>query len=331
MNNSMYWSPDKLLSYNYLFNYVIGERGNGKSFAAKKYGINKFLKTGKQFIYLRRYGSEIKKIKSSKEEFFKDLDKYFPNRKFDIQGDKMLIDGKVFGYLAFLSVSDNYKSIPFPDVDTIIYDEFIIENIKIHHYLDDEVNKFLSFYDSIARTRDIKVLFLANAVTMNNPHFLYWNISQNGNKQFSVFKEIDSILEITDCKQYKEFRANTRFGKMIKNTSYGRYALENKFLLDNNNFIEKKTGQCKYVCTLFLDSYKIGIWQNKDMLLFCSFDIQNNNINISMSLNAHTENTILGKSNYLINEIKRSYLNGNLFFENQKVKGVMMSVLKTLI
>ena len=67
------------------------------------------------------------------------------------------------------------------------------------------------------------------------------------------------------------------------------------------------------------------------MLLFCSFDIQNNNINISMSLNAHTENTILGKSNYLINEIKRSYLNGNLFFENQKVKGVMMSVLKTLI
>ena len=331
MNNSMYWSPDKLLSYNYLFNYVIGERGNGKSFGGKKYGINKFLKTGKQFIYLRRYGSELKKIKDSKEEFFKDLDKYFPDSKFDIKGDKMTINDKTFGYLAQLSISDNYKSVPFPDVDTIIYDEFIIENIKVHHYLDDEVNKFLSFYDSIARTRDVRVLFLANSVTMNNPHFLYWDISQNGDKQFTQFKRIDSILEITNCKEYRKYRANTRFGKMVKNTSYGRYALDNKFLLDTNNFIAKKTGQCKYICTLYLESYKVGIWQNKEMLLFCSFDIQNNNINISMSLNSHDENTILGKSNYLVNQIKLSYLNGNLFFENQKVKGVMMAVLKTLI
>ena len=331
MNNNMYWSPDKLLSYNFLFNYVIGERGNGKSFGAKKYGINKFLKTGKQFIYLRRYGSEIKEIKKAKEEFFKDLDKYFPDVEFAIEGDRIMANKKVCGYLAFLSISDNYKSIPFPDVELIIYDEFIIENIKVHHYLDDEVNKFLSFYDSIARTRDVRVLFLANSVTMNNPHFLYWDISQNGDKQFTQFKRIDSILEITNCKEYRKYRANTRFGKMVKNTSYGRYALDNKFLLDTNNFIAKKTGQCKYICTLYLESYKVGIWQNKEMLLFCSFDIQNNNINISMSLNSHDENTILGKSNYLVNQIKLCYLNGNLFFENQKVKGVMMSVLKTLI
>ena len=168
MDDSMYWDANRILSYDMLFNYVIGERGNGKSFGAKKIGIKRFLKSGKQFIYLRRYDSEIKK---AKKKFFKDMDKYFPDNKFDVKGDELTIDGNTCGYLCTLSVSDNYKSVPYPDVDLIIFDEFIIENIKVHHYLDDEVNKFLSFYDSIGRTRDIKVLFLANAVTCSNPHF----------------------------------------------------------------------------------------------------------------------------------------------------------------
>ena len=51
----MYYDFSKLVSYNALLSFVIGERGVGKTFGAKKFVINDFLKNGNQFVYLRRY------------------------------------------------------------------------------------------------------------------------------------------------------------------------------------------------------------------------------------------------------------------------------------
>lgn len=57
----MYWDINKSLSYNALFNFIIGARGVGKSYGAKKLAIQNFLKKGKQFVYVRRYKEELKK------------------------------------------------------------------------------------------------------------------------------------------------------------------------------------------------------------------------------------------------------------------------------
>lgn len=40
---------------NIVLNLVNGERGVGKSYATKKYIVKHFLKTEKQFVYVRRY------------------------------------------------------------------------------------------------------------------------------------------------------------------------------------------------------------------------------------------------------------------------------------
>ena len=53
MDDSIYYSYDKLLSYNALLNLVIGERGVGKTYGAKKYVIKRYKKHHKQFAYLR--------------------------------------------------------------------------------------------------------------------------------------------------------------------------------------------------------------------------------------------------------------------------------------
>lgn len=59
---SMYYNYDKLFSYNdALILFVIGERGVGKSFGAKRHVLNRYLKTGEQFIYIRRYKTELDK------------------------------------------------------------------------------------------------------------------------------------------------------------------------------------------------------------------------------------------------------------------------------
>ena len=39
--NNFYYSITDIMGYNALFNYIIGERGVGKTFSAKEYVINK--------------------------------------------------------------------------------------------------------------------------------------------------------------------------------------------------------------------------------------------------------------------------------------------------
>ena len=55
MNDQIYWNINKMFSYNALMYYVLGERGVGKSYGAKEYVATHFIKTGHQFVYLRRY------------------------------------------------------------------------------------------------------------------------------------------------------------------------------------------------------------------------------------------------------------------------------------
>ena len=59
MNNDIYYNFDKLFSYNFLLAFVIADRGCGKTFGAKVSMIKRFLKTGDEFIYLRRYKTEL--------------------------------------------------------------------------------------------------------------------------------------------------------------------------------------------------------------------------------------------------------------------------------
>lgn len=44
----------QILKSNKVLNFVIGGRGVRKTYATKKYIANCFLKTGKQFVYVRR-------------------------------------------------------------------------------------------------------------------------------------------------------------------------------------------------------------------------------------------------------------------------------------
>ena len=43
LDNSIYYSSDELFSRQSKINFIMGERGNGKSFDAKKRMINNFL------------------------------------------------------------------------------------------------------------------------------------------------------------------------------------------------------------------------------------------------------------------------------------------------
>ena len=66
----MYWDIKRALSYNCLFNFIIGARGVGKTYGCKEFVIKRFLREGEQFVYVRRYKDELKKMK----RFFDDIE-----------------------------------------------------------------------------------------------------------------------------------------------------------------------------------------------------------------------------------------------------------------
>ena len=86
----MYFNGDKADSYDALFNFIILARGLGKTYNYTKLVIRRFLKDEtNQFIYLRRYKSE---LKTSAPKFFDAViaNNEFPNVKLEYKHRKIL-------------------------------------------------------------------------------------------------------------------------------------------------------------------------------------------------------------------------------------------------
>ena len=57
-----YYSYDKVLSYGATINMIMGARGLGKTYGAKRLAIRNAVNRGEKFIYLRRFNTELKQI-----------------------------------------------------------------------------------------------------------------------------------------------------------------------------------------------------------------------------------------------------------------------------
>ena len=136
-----YYNYNRILSYNVPVNVLIGERGVGKSYGAKKYVIKQFLKNQSQFIYLRRYENELKSVfekdKSNSKDFFDDIKSFFKNHDLKASNRKFYIDNQCFGFAKRLTEAQDLKSATYNNVKTIIIDEYPIEKNK-RYYLPDE-------------------------------------------------------------------------------------------------------------------------------------------------------------------------------------------------
>lgn len=73
----------------------------GKSYGAKKFVIDQFLKKHSQFLYLRRYDNELKEIfekTKSQKDFFDDIKDNFKDHTLEAKNRKFYCDGEVFRF-----------------------------------------------------------------------------------------------------------------------------------------------------------------------------------------------------------------------------------------
>lgn len=183
-----YYSIRKMLkAYPEALYYVAyGERSNGKTYSVMEYCAEQYFKEREQFVYLRRWGEDIRRKHMMK--MFDDISKdghitrfsdgaysqvTYNNGQFVATGinkDTMepYYDSETMGYAFDLNSVEHFKSIPFPKVTTIVFDEFISRR----GYLPGEFIFFMNAISTIVRSRNnVKIFMLGNTVNKFCPYF----------------------------------------------------------------------------------------------------------------------------------------------------------------
>ena len=237
-----YYDKSQLLGYNRLFNFVIGARGIGKTYQFKTWAISDYLAHSNTAWWIMRYKTEIDKI-TKDGRFFADVLEKYPTCEFKIDGMTGYVKRSASDvwepFINFQALSESaIKAISDPNCNKIIFDEFIpLPGIR---YLSNEVERFLEFYFTISRGRDLRAFFLANNVTSVSPYFTYFHVKP-GNDEFTSADEI--VIQNARTAAFTESMRNTRFGKMISGTHYAKYAVENESFADTSTFISEKLPQ----------------------------------------------------------------------------------------
>lgn len=331
-----FYTGKQVLSYGTPFIFSLGNRSIGKTFYWTCRNINKFLHEGKKFIYMRRYDEDLKRVAPN---YFDAVAFKFPDVEFEVKGNgksgtEFYINKRLAGMTVALSVATKYKSISMPDYDTIMYDEFLPED---NVYLPNEVGNALNFYQTVARgggqaiREEVKFIFIANNVTLNNPYFRDLKIRDNimlGTK-YSVDPDKAWVVELTNNAEIAKEIATTPFGKMIAKTKYGDYALKSEFYLDDATFIQKPKGNSRYYCTLVWNGKSYGVYEYfEEGLFYVSPKVDPNSKDVfALSTLDHKPNYIMmyrNTFNPLYHFLKYAYDNALLRFETDDCKFMFM-------
>lgn len=331
----MWYDIDKSCSYNQLFNFIVGPRGYGKTYAWKKKAIRDFIRKGKQFVYLRRYDTELKQIQKS---LFNDIifNNEFPGYDIEISPDGWRVNNMIAGYPMALTQAHHYKSSSFPEVYNICFDEFIIEKGKIS-YLKNEPTVFLDFYETIARKReDVIAFFMANAITLANPYFLKWGLTLPKDKKYIIKNNM--LLEYVEAdEEYKESKEATRFGQIARIDGYASYSVDNKFKLDDDSFIAQKGKDSHFLFMFAYHEKTYGVWVNDwtigELVISYDYDKCSNRL---FNLNKETmiesvEYVKQLSTNMYVKHLYQALLRGRLYYESAKIKMELRDMLAQMI
>ena len=136
IDRSIFWNIGQTLTHNALFNIIVGNRGGGKSYGAKKRGVDNWIKNKEQFGYIRRYKEDLKK---PLEQFFEDIKWEYPDFQFKVVGEKLYCrlkpadpeekwtDDDICGYGFVLSTANNKKSMSFRNLSV----KYLIESVVL--------------------------------------------------------------------------------------------------------------------------------------------------------------------------------------------------------
>ena len=185
MFKQKFYSLKKILSKDAQYNIIFGERSNGKTYSVLKYGLEKFCKTGEQTAIVRRWSEDFKgkrgatmyqslvnnhEIEKLTDGLWTDV-YYYSGRwylcKYNEKDERTVLE-KPIAYGFSLGSMEHDKSTSYPEITTILFDEFLTRTM----YLPDEFVLFMNVLSTIIRNRkNVKIFMLGNTVNKYCPYF----------------------------------------------------------------------------------------------------------------------------------------------------------------
>ena len=244
-----YVSQKKIAQLEKTHEYImlLGERSCGKSFATKNHCITRAIESGgdEMFIYLRRYDADTKD--SLCVGYFADVPVYEMTKgmydTIDVyrkgiylanidQETGKITNRKKIGFVHALNNSERYKSLMFPKVERIIYEEFISMNGQYLPAAGGEPDLLEQYVSTIFRHRKGHVFLIGNLISRICPYYRKWSLdiknATAGGVQEYVFKSesegktVDTRLCVymTDSLNYN---SGMFFGSVAKSITQGAY------------------------------------------------------------------------------------------------------------
>jgi hypothetical protein len=340
-----YYSYNKILSFNAFYNMIIGPRGDGKTFGAKKHAITKAIKKGEMFIYLRRYKEE---MQVSSREFFNDIESFFPDWDFKVGGTAAYMapastrkekkrEWTQIGYFIALSRAQQYKSVSYEKVTTIIFDEFIIEKGAVQ-YLPNETTVVNNFYNTVDRYKEKTRLFMiSNAVRATNPHFIEYKIDPDKADEKGFLKyfipDRDNpfmVVHFIDDEQFINDVKNTAFGQFISGTDYESYAVGNQFSDNHQGLISEKTPNSRYRLTLETKNGTFSIWIDPDDGMYYAQSKRPGNEKIYTLIHDKMaeDKTLAEFSDKLLGGLRTAYRHARMRFDKPSTRNAFVEIFK---
>lgn len=257
-------------SRNALISIVGGPRSIGKTYGLKNDAVDRAIKTGRQFMWVRRNLEELTLAKSG---FFDAIALRYPGFEFRVEGQfgQVRTDGDrwrtIVRFMA-VTVAHHAKGTEFPDVDLIVYDECFAP--PGGRYLPGEVDRIRELWITVNRGRKgrdgrsrTRLYLLGNPLQLDNPYFLEWRFDSNSEWQKGYGTGGDVVLHLVDAAKYEPRIVETVYGKAL-GVAQTDYAEGNYFRPDGGYVVDDRPADSRPVATLVTLQGTFGLWESSD-------------------------------------------------------------------
>lgn len=218
-----YYSLKNILAQNADYNMIYGERSNGKTTAVLRYALEKHINSDyvEQLAIVRRWEEDFKG-KNGQQMFDSIVSMgwiteltggeynsvyYFSQRWFlcyyDENGERVKTGIEPFAFGFSIGSEEHYKSTSYPNITTILFDEFITRRM----YLPNEFIAFQNLLSTIIRLRtNVKIFMCGNTINKYCPYFSEMGLTEiRKQKQGTIDLYTYGDSELRVAVEYSDF------------------------------------------------------------------------------------------------------------------------------
>lgn len=301
-NKSIHYNWRKINGYNAPVTVLISQRGLGKTFGCVKDALVDFIEHGSMFVYSVETLNDVKTLaQDAGARFFNGVRGYLESstskrsqRLYEaifgdqavlesgdtdlvtkqnekIEGATIKIGNLTAGYLLPINAYGNIKRNNFRNIKTIIFDEFIPEEIDIRHTR--IARKVASVVESIARNYDVKIKMLGNAIRLDDVLLVKLGLANMRLGEIRKVKDEFGVLvvghyvdpnEYAEYTQVKDKSVAGRLARLLGEDNLNKNIYKGS--LPNEYAMPVRPKSCGLLCCVHgeVDSIRINITKDRE-------------------------------------------------------------------